>query len=93
MEVQFKMNTAAKNQPIDLNHNYQSSASLAFVGNSPVIGEFPAQRSSNAENVFIWWRHHGILRPHHEHESCIEIYQKFIWSNGYCSETIINFVP
>ena len=27
-------------------------------GNSPVTGEFPAQRSSNAENVSIWWRHH-----------------------------------
>ena len=21
--------------------------------------EFPAQRASNAENVSIWWRHHG----------------------------------
>ena len=28
------------------------------VGNSPVIGEFPAQIVSNAENVSIWWRHH-----------------------------------
>ena len=27
------------------------------VGNSPVTGEFPAQRASNAENVSIWWRH------------------------------------
>ena len=27
-------------------------------GNSPGTGEFPAQRASNAENVFIWWRHH-----------------------------------
>ena len=27
-------------------------------GNSPVTGEFPAQMASNAENVFIWWRHH-----------------------------------
>ena len=27
-------------------------------GNSPVIGEFPAQRVSNTENNFIWWRHH-----------------------------------
>ena len=26
--------------------------------NSPVAGEFPAQRASNAENVSIWWRHH-----------------------------------
>ena len=30
------------------------------VGNSPVTGEFPAQMASNAENVFIWWRHHVI---------------------------------
>ena len=29
------------------------------VGNSPVTGEFPAQKASNAENVSIWWRHHG----------------------------------
>ena len=28
-------------------------------GNSPVTGEFPAQRASNAENVSILWRHHG----------------------------------
>ena len=27
-------------------------------GNSPETGEFPAQRTSNAENVSIWWRHH-----------------------------------
>ena len=33
----------------------QSSASLAFPG----TGEFPAQMASNAENVSIWWRHHG----------------------------------
>ena len=37
---------------------HQSSASLAFAGNSPVTGEFPAQMASNAENVSIWWRHH-----------------------------------
>ena len=28
-------------------------------GNSPETGEFPAQMASNAENVSIWWRHHG----------------------------------
>ena len=27
-------------------------------GNSPVTGEFPAQWTSNAENVSIWWRRH-----------------------------------
>ena len=37
---------------------HQSSALLAFVGNSPEAGEFPAQMASNAENVSIWWRHH-----------------------------------
>ena len=26
-------------------------------GYSPVTGEFPAQRASNAQNVSIWWRH------------------------------------
>ena len=42
---------------------HQSSASLAFVcmGNSPGTGEFPAQMASNAENVSIWWRHHGFM--------------------------------
>ena len=29
-------------------------------GNSPVTGDFPAQRASNAENVSIWWRHHSL---------------------------------
>ena len=35
-------------------------------GNSPVTGEFPTQRASNAENVSIWWRHHAdwVLRQH-----------------------------
>ena len=28
------------------------------VGDSPVTGEFPAQRASNAENVSITWRLH-----------------------------------
>ena len=30
--------------------------------NSPVNGEFPTQRTSNAENVSSWWRHHAIRR-------------------------------
>ena len=28
-------------------------------GNSPVTGEFPTQRVSNAANVSIWWPHHA----------------------------------
>ena len=40
-------------------------------GNSPVTGEFPAQKASNTANVSIWWRHHGSewlvtrLSPNH----------------------------
>ena len=29
------------------------------VDNPPVTGGYPSQRASNAENVSIWWRHHG----------------------------------
>ena len=35
--------------------------------NTPVVGEFPAQRASNAENVSIWWRHHAIYHPKDEY--------------------------
>ena len=34
-------------------------------GNSPVTGEFPAQRASNVENVSISWRHHGSTADRH----------------------------
>ena len=40
-------------------------------GNSPVTGEFSAQRASNVENVSIWWRHHEmiaiLLERHNSH--------------------------
>ena len=29
-------------------------------GNSPVTGEFPAQKASDAGKVSIWWRHHVV---------------------------------
>ena len=35
---------------------HQSSTSLAFLRVN-----CPAQRTSYAENVFIWWRNHGII--------------------------------
>ena len=37
-------------------------ASALCVGNSPVTGEFPAQRASNAGNVSIWWHHFCALK-------------------------------
>ena len=33
-------------------------------GNSPGTGEVPAQMASYAENVSIWWRHHGNVLWH-----------------------------
>ena len=38
-------------------------------GNSPMTGEFPAQRASNAENVSIWRRRHGIVSQS-QHSLC-----------------------
>ena len=38
-------------------------------GNSPGIGEFPAQKASKAGNVSIWWRHYECKwcsGPHHD---------------------------
>ena len=36
-------------------------------GNSPEASEFPAQMTSNAENVSIWWRHHSYMTEHEYH--------------------------
>ena len=33
-------------------------------GNSPVTGEFPTQRVSNAEKAPIWWHHHALSGIH-----------------------------
>ena len=32
-----------------------------YEGNPPVTGGFPSQKASDAENVSIWWRHHGDM--------------------------------
>ena len=50
----------------------QKTSKLRVIGRyertSQVTGEFPAQRASIAENIFIWWRHHVQLetKPLHE---------------------------
>ena len=61
--------SVSNHQPNDclLNHSFMCKSKKTpklrvtglCVGNSPVTGEFPAQRASNAENVSIWWRHHA----------------------------------
>ena len=42
-------------------HRSKKSSKLRVTGlcegSSPVTSQFPAQRASNAENAFIWWRH------------------------------------
>ena len=46
--------------------------------NSPVTGDFPAQRASNAENVTIWWRHHvkrGLCSCHATLETVYNSYE------------------
>ena len=42
-------------------------------GNSPGTGEFPAQMTSNAENVSIWWRHH-VSAWRHFYQSTFTVY-------------------
>ena len=57
-------------------------------GNSPVTGEFPAQRASTAEDISIWWRHRDISGPDidisdskymHAHDKIVTTLLKFIW--------------
>ena len=50
------------------------------VGNSPATGEFPAQMASNAENVFIWWRHHNLvlLAIHRAKYNSLHLYLRYV---------------
>ena len=45
-------------------HSTKKTSSLRVTGlcagNSPETGEFPPQKTSNAENDSIWWRHYGF---------------------------------
>ena len=40
-----------------IKENLKAPRDWPLWGESPVTGKFPAQRTSNAENVSIWWRH------------------------------------
>ena len=48
-------------------------------GNSPVTGEFPAQMTSNPENISIWWRHHD---HHWSPVACT--WEQFYWQCWRC---------
>ena len=71
-ELQWRHNgrdSVSNHQPYDCLFNglfkrrSKKTSKLRVTGfcavNSPETGEFPAQMASNAENVSIWWRHHG----------------------------------
>ena len=47
-----------------------------------MTGEFPTQRASNAENVSIWWRHHGNQPAQDDIITCIHIshYWPCLWA-------------
>ena len=62
--------------------------------NSPGTGEFPAQMVSNAENVSIGWRHHGVQFLH-DHQRKIKqyVYSPLIPSVFVPSPTVIYVFP
>ena len=67
---------------------HQNFASLALVrGNSPMTGEFPAQRANNAEYVSIWWRHHGLC-DHSKTKPCTHLMGYIIYSIDSVRTTI-----
>ena len=41
-----------------IKENIKASRHCPLWGDSPMTGEFPAQRASHADNIFIWRRHH-----------------------------------
>ena len=67
-----------------IKENIKASCHWTFEENPPVTGEFPSQRASNTENVFILWRHHVdfvihhaklIWHPYHKHSASYHILQ------------------
>ena len=44
-----------------IKENIKALRHWPLCGNSTLTGDFLAQKSSNAENVSIWWRHHDKI--------------------------------
>ena len=65
-----------------IKENIKAPCHWSLCGNSPVTGEFPTQKVSNAEYASIWWRHHGSLT----NAPCIYGHQwfeiRFRWTCG-----------
>ena len=43
-----------------MKENIKAPRHWPLFGESTGTAAFPAERASNAENVSIWWRHHGL---------------------------------
>ena len=56
-------------------------------GNSPVTGEFPAQRASDAENVCIWWRHYVMCS--YDVNNVGHICLRLLWGRNYTTTTYV----
>ena len=46
---------------VDIKEESKLRVTGLCAGNSPVTGEFPAQKANNVENVSSWWRHHASI--------------------------------
>ena len=60
-----QMNDLLFTQPfiqVQVKENIKVPRHWPLCGNSPVTGELPAQRASNAKIVSIWWRHHVLFQ-------------------------------
>ena len=57
------------------------------VVNSPITGEFPAQRTSNAVNVSIWWRHH-VWKVHD-----LMLKSAYSWKTGSDTKSVCSLSP
>ena len=55
-----------------IKENTKAPRHWPLCGEFTETGEFPAQRSSNAENVSIWWRHHELIDLSHKFHSASE---------------------
>ena len=60
-----------------------------YVGNLPVTSEFAAQKSGNAENVSIWWRHH-LFRRHRTLDRATPSLELHIDISGQCLKHTLN---
>ena len=74
---------------------HQNSVSLAFVWGIHRTGEFLTQMASYAENVSIWWRHHGVIQRglYMCHKICAKLEScKSCWIDYICVGRFIFYV-